>query len=59
VEHFQRRELLAPLDPADVRQVEAAGNPPRQLPLRDALPEPGAPEPIADKLLEVTLGRHA
>jgi len=47
LKHLQRRELFAPLDPANIRKVDPAGNPLGQLPLREPLPEPETPEPFS------------
>jgi hypothetical protein len=48
---LQRRELFAPLDPPDVRKVYSASDSPGQLPLRQPLPEPEAPETLSKNSL--------
>jgi len=59
VKHLQRRELFAPLDPADIRKVDPAGDPLGQLPLREPQPEPETPQTFSKEPLKGTLGRHA
>ncbi len=58
LKHLQRRELFAPLDPADIRKVNPAGNPLGQLSLREPLLEPETPQTFSEEPLKGTLGRH-
>lgn len=58
LKYLQRRELLAPLDPADIGKVDPTGNPLGQLSLRKPLPEPETSQTFSEKPRKGTLGRH-
>jgi hypothetical protein len=55
LEHFQRGQLISPLDPADVGEVHPSGDPTSQRALGEPPLEPETPKTFADRCLDRAL----